>query len=258
MQNRKQAVANFGCKQNRTNMRTKVWTISIRIFHWFLAIGFTAAYILSDFDSYENLHYAFGLFVGVLILFRVIYGFIGNRYANFKDFPISIKNQLSFVTHFFKKDKTYIGHNPAASIIMLGIFTVGLFCSISGFMLYSVENPSFINTNFNEDFLEEAHEIFANLFLILVVIHLMGIFTDLLFHSKTKTLQSIFTGHKSVEGEYSMQNTLHVIFSIIWFIIPFLAFIYGNNLKSESSNENNQIEQHENNQEEDEHDEDDD
>ena len=65
-------------------MKTKVWTVSIRIFHWLLAIGFACAYILSYFDDYENLHYAFGLFVGVLILFRIIYGFVGNKYANFK------------------------------------------------------------------------------------------------------------------------------------------------------------------------------
>lgn len=205
-------------------MKTKVWTVSIRIFHWLLAIGFASAYILSDFDNYENLHYAFGLFVGVLILFRIIYGFIGNKYANFEDFPISIKNQITFITQFFKKDKTYIGHNPAASIVMIGIFIVGLFCSISGYMLYSTENPSIINVSLSEDFLEETHEILANLFLGLVIIHLIGIFTDLLIHSKTRTLQSIFTGYKSVEAENSKQNVFQTIFSVLWFIIPFLVF----------------------------------
>lgn len=133
-------------------MKTKVWTISIRLFSWFLAIGFTFAYILSDFDKYENLHYAFGLFVGVLIFFRIIYGLIGSKYGNFKDFPIGIKKQIEFISHFFKKDKTYIGHNPPASVVMLSIFVVGLFCSISGFMLYSVENPTIINVNLSERF----------------------------------------------------------------------------------------------------------
>lgn len=226
-------------------MRTKVWTVSIRIFHWLLAIGFASAYILSDFDNYENLHYAFGLFVGALILFRIIYGFVGNKYANFKDFPIRIKNQITFIKHFFKKDKTYIGHNPAASIVMIGIFIVGLFCSISGYMLYSVENPSIINVSLSEDFLEETHEILTNLFLGLVIIHLIGIFTDLLFHSKTKTLQSIFTGYKSVEAENSKQNVFLAIFSVLWFIVPFLAFLYGNNLNTVNNTEKNQIEQNE-------------
>lgn len=236
-------------------MRTKVWTISIRIFHWFLAIGFTVAYILGDYDKYENLHFAFGLFVGTLILFRVMYGFFGNRYSNFKDFPISIKNQISFIAGFFKKDKTYIGHNPVASIVMLGIFIVGLLCSISGFTLYSVENPSFLNINFNEDFLEEVHEILANSFLILVVIHLIGLFTDLLFHSKIRTIQSIFTGYKSVQGENSKQSTFHTIFSVIWLIVPFLAFVYGNNLKTKSENDKSKVEHYEKNER---HDEDDD
>lgn len=137
-------------------------------------------------------------------MFRIIYGFVGNKYANFKKFPISIKNQIAFIKHFFKKDKIHTGHNPPASVVMLGVFIVGLLCSISGF--YSVEN----SLNLSEDFLEEEHEILANLFLVLV-----GIFTDLIFHSKTKTLQSIFTKYKSVEAENTKQNVFQTIFSVL-------------------------------------------
>jgi cytochrome b len=234
-------------------MSTKVWTSSIRIFHWLLAIGFTAAYILSDFDEYQNLHYAFGLFVGVLISFRIVYGFIGNKYANFKDFPISVKNQLTFLKSFFDKDKTYVGHNPAASIVMLGIFIVGLISSLSGYLLYSAENPTFVKTNLGEELIGEVHEVFGNLFLILVITHLIGILTDLLFHSKTKTIQSIFTGYKTVDGENSKQTTLHQFFTIIWFVVPFLAFMYGKGLTTKTTSEKEQIEHHENTQEEDEH-----
>lgn len=234
-------------------MRTKVWTSSIIIFHWLLAIGFTAAYILSDFDEYLNLHYAFGLFVGALISFRIVYGFIGNKYANFKDFPISVKNQLTFLKNFFDKDKTYVGHNPAASIVMLGIFIVGLISSLSGYLLYSTENPTFVTTNFGEELIGEVHEVFANLFLILVIMHLIGILTDLLFHSKTKTIQSIFTGYKTIDGENSKQTTIHLVFTIIWFVVPFLAFIYGKGLNLKTTSEKDQIEHHENTPEEDEH-----
>lgn len=237
-------------------MKTKVWTISIRIFHWFLAIGFAAAYILSDADNYENLHFAFGLFVGVLILFRIVYGFVGNKYARFKDFPIGVANHISFMKHFFKTDKVYIGHNPLASIVMLCIFIVGFLCSICGYVLYSAENPSFINVNLSEDLLKELHETLANMLLILVGIHLIGIIADLIFHPKTKTLQSILTGYKSVAGENSRQNTLHLIFSIFWFTVPFLAFVYGNNLKTETYKEKNKTEQNENKRKEYEHEDD--
>lgn len=226
-------------------MRTKVWTVSIRIFHWLLAIGFASAYILSDFDKFQNLHYAFGLFVGVLILFRIIYGYVGNKYSNFKDFPIGIKNQKAFFKNYFRKDEVYIGHNPPASIVMICILIIGLFCSISGYMLYSVENPTLINVNLSEDFLEETHEILANLLLGLVITHLIGLFSDLLFNYREKNLQSIFTGYKSVESEDSNQNIFQNIFSLFWFIIPFFVFQYGYNLNNENKSDNNKIEKSE-------------
>jgi cytochrome b len=237
-------------------MKTNVWTITIRIFHWLLAFGFATAFILGDFDKYQNLHYAFGLFVGALLLFRVFYGIIGPKYANFKDFPISIKAQIDFATHFLKKDKTYTGHNPAASVVMLSIFLVGILCSVSGFMLYSIENNPLMNINLSEGFVEGAHKLFAILFLILVGIHLVGLFTDLLFHAHTKTLQSIFTGYKSVEGENTKQSGFHIIYSFLWIIVPLFALIYGYNLKSGHKAEKNKTEQHEKDKGHDEHEED--
>jgi cytochrome b len=227
-------------------MRTKVWTISIRIFHWLLAIGFTAAYILGDFDSYENLHYAFGLFVGALVLFRLFYGLFGPKYANFKDFPIHIKNQIKFVQNYFNKDKAYIGHNPAASIVMLLIFIVGLFCSISGYLLYSNESAGLFVVGFNKELLEETHEILANLFLFLVVIHIVGLTTDLIFHNKLKAINSIFTGFKNVEGENSKPNNFQKLYTIFWLIIPFFMFYYGYKLEGQNKSSNdNKIEHHE-------------
>jgi len=67
-------------------MKSYIWTLPTRVFHWSLAIGFTTAYILGDFDKFENLHFAFGAFVGTLILFRIVFGIFGPRYSNFKDF----------------------------------------------------------------------------------------------------------------------------------------------------------------------------
>lgn len=222
-------------------MKTKVWTISIRIFHWLLAIGFATAYILSDFDTFENLHYAFGLFVGALLLFRLFYGFIGPKYANFKDFPIHIKDQIKFVQNYFNKDKAYIGHNPAAAIVMLLIILVGLFCSISGYLLYSKDGAGLFVVGFDKELLEETHEILANLFLFLVVVHIVGLIADLIFHHKLKTINSIFTGFKNVDGEDSKPNNLQKVYTIFWLIIPFFLFYYGYKLEGQnnSSDENN-------------------
>jgi uncharacterized protein with ParB-like and HNH nuclease domain len=60
---------------------------------------------------------------------------------------------------------------------------------------------------------------------------------------------------KSVQGENSKQSTFHTIFSVIWLIVPFLAFVYGNNLKTKSENDKSKVEHYEKNER---HDEDDD
>lgn len=225
-------------------MKTYIWTFPTRIFHWLLATAFTTAYILGNFDNFDNLHFAFGALVGILIIFRLLFGLFGPTYSNFKDFPIRLKSQKEFVRTYFSNTKIYAGHNPAASVIMLLILTVGLICGISGYLLYATEK-NVLSIGINEDFLEESHEVLANLFLALVCMHLLGILADILFHNKTGTFQSIFTGYKNIETKSARLNAFHKVFILLWFIIAFYVFYlaYGlqiNTKEKENTKENNE------------------
>lgn len=222
-------------------MKTYIWSIPTRIFHWLLAIGFTVTYILSDFDNLRNFHFAFGGLVGSLLFFRLLFGLIGPKYSNFSNFPLGLKNQKEFITTYFSKTpKQFPGHNPLASIIIFFIICVGIITSISGYFLYATDNIA-LNIGLSEDFLEETHEITANLFLVLVIIHLLGMIADKFFHSKTGTLNSIFTGYKNIDSENIKLNSFQKIFSLLWLIIPFIIFYLAYNLPvntKENENEN--------------------
>lgn len=218
-------------------MKTLVWTIPTRIFHWLLALSFTAAYILGDFDDLINYHFAFGAFVSVLIIFRILFGLIGPKYSNFRDFPIGLNHQKAFVKNYFSKNN-YVGHNPAAALIMLAILLVGLFCGISGYLL-TVDGNSTFNIIGNSEWLEDTHEVLANVFLALVIMHLVGVFADAVFHWKTGTLTSIFSGYKNVEAENAKLNIFQKAFSILWFIIPFIFLYLAFGLQENKSQENN-------------------
>ncbi len=231
-------------------MRTYIWTIPTRVFHWLLAIGFATTYILGEFDDLGNLHFAFGAFVGTLIFFRLIFGLVGPRYSNFKDFQIGFNNQRTFISTYFLKEEKYAGHNPAASVIMLSILLVGIFCSISGYLLYANENTAF-NVGINEDFLEESHGVLAITFLVLVIIHLSGILADTIFHSKTGTILSIFTGYKNIEAENTRLNVFHKTFALLWLIIPFFLFYFAYGLPVNKENNKTEIENHESYEEDD-------
>lgn len=215
-----------------------------RIFHWLLAIGFTVVYILGDFDNLRKLHFAFGAFVGVLLFFRILYGLFGPKYSKFKDFPIGWNSQREFINSFFSKTKSYAGHNPGASLIMLSIFIVGIICSISGYYLYAAEN-NVQNIGISEDFLEDLHEITANIFLILVGFHLLGILLETLLHKKTGTLKSIFTGYKNIESKDTKLNGFHNVFTLFWFIIPFYVSYLAYQLPISSKEKENKIEHNE-------------
>lgn len=235
-------------------MKTYIWVLPTRLFHWMLAVGFAVAYLLGDSDKILNLHFAFGAFVGILLIFRLLFGLIGPKYSNFRDFPIGIGNQIEFIKTFFAGQKVYAGHNPSAALVMLSIFIVGIVCSTSGYLIYATENNIF-NLGFSEDFLEETHEILANLFLMLVAFHLLGILTDTVFHGKTGTLQSIFTGYKNINADNAKLNGFQKIFAIFWFIIPLIFSYFAHNFTLNSKeNIKNQSEQHEKNEEAEEHD----
>jgi cytochrome b len=221
-------------------MKTYVWTLPVRLFHWLLAIGFVSAYILGDFeifDDYRNWHFAFGAFVGVLLLFRIIYGFIGNKYANFKDFPLAIKYQKEFFKNYFSKGEDYVGHNPMAALVMLSIFIVGVFTSFSGYFLHLTSTKQLVIEGITKHNVKEVHEIMANLFLFLVGLHLVGLASDFIFHGKTKTIKSMISGYKNVSGESSKLSKAQKMFSILWIIVPILFFILGFGLKKQNNNQ---------------------
>lgn len=222
-------------------MKTYIWTLPTRIFHWLLAIGFTSAYILSDFDNLRNLHFAFGAFVGSLIFFRLVFGLFGPTYSHFKDFPFGLKNQTTFIKSYFSKTKIYAGHNPLASVVMLLILIIGLLSGISGYLLYATEN-NILNIGIGKDFIEESHEVFANLFLILIGLHLLGILGDAIFHSKTGTLQSIFTGYKNIETKNANLNSLQKVYVFLWLIIPFYFFYLAYGLQINPKDKETKVE----------------
>lgn len=93
---------------------TQVWDILLRIFHWLLVASFTVAYLSSETET--PWHIYSGYTVLGLIIFRVIWGMIGSRYARFSDFvhpPTTVYRYLKSLRE--GNPRYYPGHNPAGS-----------------------------------------------------------------------------------------------------------------------------------------------
>ena len=228
-------------------MKTYIWTLPTRFFHWLLAISFAVAYLLGGDEEYLNLHAALGSLIAGLILFRIIQGFSGPEYARFRDFPVSPASIRQFISNMKQSKETHPGHNPLASIIMLCILITALASAMSGMLiLASGETGMFglrIRAGFDPDSLGELHEIVANTFLVLVGIHLTGILADTIFHPANGTILSIFTGYKKMQAKDASSSAFHSIFSVFWLAIPLLIFLYVLNYQPIPAGKADQTEQ---------------
>ncbi len=124
----------------------------------------------------------------------------------------------------------YPGHNPAASLIMIAIMIAILLVVISGLANLATEGQgllTFLNLPKESEFFEEAHEVMVNILIALVVVHLLGIAVDTIFHGETGTLVSMFSGYKKLAAENVKLNMAQKVLSIIW-IVGALTFFAAN------------------------------
>ncbi len=198
---------------------TKIWTLPSRLMHWFLAAFLIIAYILGGEEESLQWHAALGIAAGILILFRILWGFIGPKYSRFRDFPMGIPGVMEHLKTM-GKGKPHAGHNPPASWVMSGIIVCVLLVVASGLLIL---NPAWAGLTTDGEAFEEIHEVFVNILVVLVVLHLIGLAADFLLNRKTGTYLSMFTGTKNLQAEPAQLNGFQKIVSIIGLLLPFLA-----------------------------------
>lgn len=185
---------------NISDSTIKVWDPVVRIGHWTVVIAFFTAYFTED--DFLTLHVWAGYVIGAVVCFRLIWGFIGSRHARFADFVRSPSTTFRYLADLSRnRGRRYLGHNPAggAMILALLIFLAGTV--FSGVMLYGLEEgagplAAWVSENAErEELWEEIHEVFANLTLLLVAIHIAGVLFATWIH-RENLVKAMITGRK--------------------------------------------------------------
>ncbi|MGH8120221.1 MAG: cytochrome b/b6 domain-containing protein, partial [Gammaproteobacteria bacterium] len=92
------------------NKTVQVWDIWIRLFHWSLVAMFIVAYFTAEEENI--IHIYSGYAVPGLITFRIVWGFIGTKYARFSDFIYGSKRLIQYIRGLLTgKPEHYLGHN---------------------------------------------------------------------------------------------------------------------------------------------------
>jgi cytochrome b len=112
----------------------QVWDLPVRLFHWTLVTAIIAAFATNRLGvSYFKYHVWCGYTVIVLVLFRIVWGFVGTRHAQFLNFVRGPIETLRYALAILRGEgRHYAGHNPLGAWMVLVLLSALAVQAISG------------------------------------------------------------------------------------------------------------------------------
>lgn len=95
-----------------TTSRIRIWDLPTRLFHWALALCVVGLFVTGKLGgNYLEWHFLLGFAVFTLLLFRLVWGFIGGRWSRFASFIYAPATVLRYLRG--QGDLSHeLGHNP--------------------------------------------------------------------------------------------------------------------------------------------------
>jgi cytochrome b len=182
--------------------KIRVWDLPIRFFHWSLAILVTASIVTAQVGGNAQVwHFRCGYAVMALLMFRLIWGVIGTRYARFSDFLAGPGRILTYL----RKGMDYAGHNPLGSLSVLTMLAAlaiqvgtGLFSNDDIFS----EGPLavFVSKDWSDKLTWLHTEVGALLIYVLIGLHIAAVLFYTLF-KRQKLVSAMITGDKIIPDQ---------------------------------------------------------
>ena len=168
-----------------------VYDLPTRVFHWLFAGFFITAFSIAnlvDDDSVRfSLHMLAGMGMVFVIVLRLVWSVAGTRHARLGDLVLNPAQLVAYFRGMFSAgSRRWSGHNPASSWAAVAMVGLGLGLGTTGFLMAS---------SGGNDTLKEVHELMANAFLVVVLLHVAGVVAHVLRH-RDHLPASMVTGRK--------------------------------------------------------------
>lgn len=108
--------------------RIRVWDLPVRLFHWALVLLMLLLFA-SAYAGRMEVHATLGLMALVLVLFRLIWGFVGSQTAKFREFVRGPRGVLSYLRG---TAPSAVGHNPLGGLMVLVLLAALLLQALLG------------------------------------------------------------------------------------------------------------------------------
>lgn len=109
-----------------------VWDLPTRLFHWGFVVSIAGAYISGERGAVEA-HELFGLAACGLLLFRMIWGFVGHETARFVHFLKGPQLILAYLKDVLaRRAVPHDGHNPLGGLAVMALLGLMGAMSLTG------------------------------------------------------------------------------------------------------------------------------
>lgn len=180
--------------------RVLIWDLPIRVFHWLFAAACTTAWVSGDDPRLTDLHLFAGYLALGLVLFRLVWGVAGGRYARFSQFVRGPTAVLSHLQGLIKHKRRHPpGHNPAGAVAILLMLGLVFALGITGLVVLGGEEGfgplAGVFTISQGVTLHAWHDGLAWMLLVIVLLHLLAVGMESLLQRQNLP-RSMVTGLK--------------------------------------------------------------
>lgn len=201
------------------NGKILVWDFPTRVFHWTLVLCFAAAWLSAESERWRLVHVTAGYTMVGLVGFRLVWGFIGTRYARFRSFVTGPVPVVAYVkSAITKSSKHYVGHNPLGAMAILFMLFLIMGLGLTGYVLYN--DLTWFKA-------ENVHEVLANIMFLVVMIHVCGVISSSWLH-RENLVRAMMTGYKlgdkrdGIQGHWMTLGIFIILSSLLFWLYQFV------------------------------------
>lgn len=171
-----------------------VWDLPTRAFHWSLAGSIILALIIiDDRGPFYTIHAICGVIALVLVLFRLVWGFVGGEHSRFSAFVAPWSAVRNYSLQLLRlAPPAHIGHNPLGGWAVLVLLGLSFLAAATGVLTGGFAGATIAVLA------KGIHELAGSLLQFMVFIHVAAVLIDW-FLTNDNIVAAMWHGRKRVE-----------------------------------------------------------
>lgn len=218
---------------SKTTTKTRlVWDLPLRIFHWLLVAAIVTSWITAELGSEYMLYHLYSGYVVIgLLAFRLVWGFVGTRHAQFSQFFPTPKKVLGYIANLRSSElKPSVGHNPLGALMTFFFILLLIMQAVTGLFLSddvftSAPYQGVLSEDW-ESLFNKIHHTGFDILLIAIVLHIAAVLFYLLI-KKSNLIWPMITGKKLAKDVSKEESISGSKITLAIFLVALITlFVY--------------------------------